>query len=282
MSLMVSQPKLYIDPETKATAEFDPPAVRPGEQTIFRVTFNALEESIEWPDTIPAPPQLQLSPGAHGQILQMFAARYEPRTSFNTHVRAAGLGVFTMPEFAVQVDGKPVTVPAVRLEVVAAPPAVVPPAPQLALEVPVTNLFVGQPVLARAVLPAVGGVVQGLGQPQLTGQGFLVDLAAARQRIEMSQRNRASVPIFTYETTLTPLATGKLTVVAQGFTSGSHFSGSVAITGPVTIPGGPPQYRLLESEPVELNVRPLPREGELPGFTGAMGSFEVGPPRVGH
>ena len=27
-------------------------------------------------------------------------------------------------------------------------------------------------------------------------------------------------------------------------------------------------------------MRPLPREGELPGFTGAIGSFAVGPPKL--
>ena len=88
------------------------------------------------------------------------------------------------------------------------------------------------------------------------------------------------MPTFIYETTLTPVMTGKLTVFAQGFTAGNHFSGSIVITGAATIPGGPPQYTLLESDPVELNVRPLPTEGELPGFTGAIGSFAVGPPKL--
>jgi hypothetical protein len=280
MSLMISQPRLFIPPVTQATAVFDPPVVRPGEQTIFRVTFNTLDQFIEWPDRLPAPPQLEVSPGAHGQILQMSATNYEPRSAYNTHVRAAREGVFTMPEFAVQVDGKPVTVPAARLDVVAAPPAPLPPAAQLILEVAATNLLVGQPVLARAVLPAAGGVVQALNQAQFSGQGFLVDVAGLRQRIEVTQHNGVSVPTFIYETTLTPLTAGNLTVFAQGFTAGNRFSGSVVITGPVTIPGGPPQYRLLESEPVALNVRPLPREGELPGFTGAIGSFSVGPPKL--
>ncbi len=164
MSLMLSQPKLTIPAEPKATATFDPPVVRPGEQAFFRVVFNALEESVEWPDKIAAPPQLEMRPGAHGQILQMTGTNMEPRTSFNYRVRASGLGSFTVPEFVVKVDGKPVTVPAAQLEVVAAPPASVPPAPQLTLELPVTNLFVGQAVAARVVLPgSPGGHGAGLG-----------------------------------------------------------------------------------------------------------------------
>ena len=105
-----------------ATAAFDPPVVRPGEQAFYRVMFNALEESIEWPGKITAPPQLEIRPGAHGQILQMSGTNMEPRTSFNSRVRTFHLGTFTVPGFVVTVYGKPVTVPAARLAVVSAPP----------------------------------------------------------------------------------------------------------------------------------------------------------------
>jgi hypothetical protein len=37
---------------------------------------------------------------------------------------------------------------------------------------------------------------------------------------------------------------------------------------------------LVESSPQELNVRPLPRQGELPGFTGIVGVFSVEPPTL--
>ena len=281
MSLMLSQPQIAISEAPKAIASFDPPIVRPGELAFYRVVFNALEESVEWPGKITAPPQLEIRPSAHAQILQMGGAGLEPRTSFNHRVRASSPGTFTVPEFVVTVYGKSVTVPAAQIEVVPAPPSTMRPAPQLALELPVTNLIVGQPVAVRIVLPGLpGGIVQGLGAPQLGGQGFLVDLGGARQRIEMAPRGGTPVPTFIYETTLTPVKTGKLSVFAQGFTAGNHFSGPISITGAVTIPGGPPQYTLLESEAIELNVRPLPTEGALPGFTGAIGSFDVGLPKL--
>ncbi|HOX55955.1 MAG TPA: BatD family protein [Candidatus Paceibacterota bacterium] len=281
MSLMISQPKLTIPAVTRAAAVFDPPIVRPGEEAFLRVMFNALEESIEWPAQITAPPQLELRPGARSQVLQVSPTNMEPRTAFNTRVRPSSVGSFTVPAFVVKVDGKPVTVPAARLEVASATPPSLPPAQRLQLDLPVTNLIVGQAVLARVTLPpARGNVVQGLVQPQLTGQGFLVDVGTARQRIEMTHRDGAAVPTFIYETTLTPLTTGKLTLFAQGFTAGNQFGGPFIITGPAVIPGGPPHYNLLESDPVHLEVRPLPREGELPGFTGAIGSFAVGPPAL--
>jgi hypothetical protein len=37
---------------------------------------------------------------------------------------------------------------------------------------------------------------------------------------------------------------------------------------------------LLESTPISLNVRPLPKEGELPGFTGGIGTFRIEPPKL--
>jgi hypothetical protein len=124
-------------------------------------------------------------------------------------------------------------------------------------------------------------MVQGISQPQFVGEGFLVDQAGVQQHIEAIPRNGMVVPTYIYETTLTPIQSGKLTLFAQGFTSGNRFSGPIVIQGgSMTIPGGPPQYLLLESDPLELEVRPLPREGELPGFTGGIGVFTNDPPRL--
>jgi hypothetical protein len=281
MSLMMSQPNIEIPEVARATAAFDPPVVRPGELSFLRVVFNTLEVSIEWPTNLAAPAQLEMRPGAHGQLLQVTPTNMEPRTAFNYRVRASSLGSFTVPEFVVKVDGKPVTVPSARLEVVSAPPPSMPRAEQLTLELPLTNLFVGQPVTARILLPgSPASMVQGLGPPQISGQGILVDVTGARQRYEMAPRGGATVAMFIYETTLTPVAAGRLTVFAQGFLAGSRLSGPVVVTGPATMPGWLSRYTLLESEPVELIVRPLPREGLLPGFAGAIGSLAVGPPKL--
>jgi hypothetical protein len=281
MSLMISQPKIDISSPVKPTAVFDPPVVAPGQPAIYRVTFNALEETIDWPDKIAAPAGLEMSRGAHGEMLRMGPGSFLPLTAFNYRARPSGLGTFNVPEFTVSVYGKPVTVPAARLEVVSAPPPPAQPAQRVLLELPATNLFLGQPIRARVVSPGMlGGGVQGLAQVQLVGRGFLVDLGGIRQRIEAMPFGGTHVPAFIYEATLTPMVEGKVSVFGQGFLAGSHFSGSVVIMGGAMIPGGPPQYTLVETEPVELHVRPLPPEGELPGFTGAIGSFMLGLPKL--
>jgi len=280
MSLMLSQPKIEITTNVTAVASFDPPIVSPGEQTIYRVTFNALEETVDWPGRLSVPPELQTEPGAHGQIIPMLGPAQVPFTTFNTRVRASASGDFTIPEFKVQAYGSQVTVPAAQLKVVSTPPKPPSPVLHLALEFAETNLFVGQPIRARASLPGSAGVFsQGLPPVQFTGQGVLVDQAAASQMVTVTSHEGMNMPTYMFQTIVTPIEGGKLSVFAQCFT-GNRFSGSLVITGPAMIPAPPPPFTLLESDPVTLHVRPLPKEGELPGFTGGIGSFSLEPPKL--
>jgi len=210
ISLMLAQPRIEIGAPVTAVAWFDPPIVAPGQLSFYRVTFNALEESIEWPNAIVAPPHLEMRPGARGQIFQVTGPTMEPRTTFNYRAIPAETTEFTVPPFTVQVYGKSVTVPAARLQVVNPSSASVAPPQQLILEVLTTNLFVGQPANVRILLPAsAAGMVQGLTQVQLIGQGFIMDQGAARQKVEGSMRGASNVITFIHETVLTPVATGK-------------------------------------------------------------------------
>src|SRR5260221_2686787 len=120
-------------------------------------------------------------------------------------------------------------------------------------------------------------MVQGLTQVQLIGQGFIMDQGAARQKVEGSARGASNVITFIHETVLTPVAAGKLELFAQAFTMLPRSPGSVLSNGILTVSSGLPQFSLLESEPLELSVRPLPKEGELPGFTGAIGTLSMEP-----
>ena len=277
---MISQPRIDINGPANPMAVFDPPVVRPGELSVYRVTLNALEQTIQWPKELAAPPQLEMRPGAHGEILRMAGPSLVPLSAFNYRARASTTGQFTVPQFVVQVYGKSVTIPAARLEVVSLPPASPSAAPHLILEVPVTNLFVGQAARASArVAGPPGGMPQGLGQVQFIGEGFIVDQGAAGQRIESASRNGTNITTFIHETMITPVEAGKRTLFAQAFTmSPIIFSGPAA--PPATMPGGPLHYTLLESDPVEFVARPLPLDGRLPGFTGAIGRFAVDPPAL--
>src|SRR5207247_6278648 len=195
-------------------------------------------------------------PGAHGQMLQNLGPKQAPITSFNYRVRAAEVGEFTIPQFVVNVYSNLVTVPAARLQVVpAAEP--VPPPQRLLLEMAATNLFAGQASRVRVRFPVSPfGGIQVPAQVQLTGQGFIVDQGIVQQSV-LPVPGQPNAVSFNYETIITPISSGKITLFAQAFTGGNRFSGPVVITGNATIPAGSPQYALLESDPIDLEVSPL-------------------------
>jgi len=277
--LMVTQPSIEIASNVVAVSSFDPPVIRAGEKSTYRVTFNALDESIVWPEEIPAPPQLELRLSARGQIFQHADNQLKPQTTINHHVRAAEPGSFTIPEFTVEVYGRRINVPAARLDVAPASAAVPATAQRLVLQLSETNAYAGQPLAARVLMPgSISNVVQGLQSVKLNGDGFLVDQSVTRQSITALPLGGRSVSTYVFETVLTPLVAGKLEISAQGFTIGNRFGAPIVIQGQVTIPGGPPQNVLLDSDPVTISVRPLPRSGSLPGFTGVIGNYTSDPP----
>ena len=281
MQLMLSAPQLETGAPVIPAAAFDPAEIQPGGSAMYRVTLNTLLEAItSWPSNLVAAPELQVSTGARGQIFRMNGNLMQPVTVLNYHVTATRAGSFTVPGFLVEIYGRPVMIPTARLEVAATGTAA-PPARRLVLELSETNAFVGQPLRARVLLPSTGGSVQGLAQVELNGDGFLLDRNDVRQQIAPTRLpDGREVPAFIYETALTPFVRGPMPLSAQGFTIGNRFTGSITIRGSVTIPGGTPEYLLLESEPVTLHVRPLPPEGRLPGFTGAIGKLTRDLPRL--
>src|SRR5258708_35006528 len=101
MHLNMTYPPIDFPRPVSASATFDPPVVRPGQSSFYRVTFNALEQSIEWPEKIPSTPALEFRPGAHGQVLQYTAGGMAPLAGLNFRAHPAGAGEFTVPQFVV-------------------------------------------------------------------------------------------------------------------------------------------------------------------------------------
>jgi hypothetical protein len=275
---MLSQPRVDLETEVPPTATFDPPVIRPGEQSIYRVTFQALEQSVEWPQTLAAPKDLRLEPGAHGQMLQLAGGAFVPITCFNTRVYPSAPGSFTVPAFEITVYGKKFTVPAATLEVKAEPENT-PHSPSLSIELQKTNVYVGQPMTVRVRLPGtLNGGIQALQQFQITGRGLLVDQGAIRQAFTSSMIMGGQVSAITYEATVTAVKSGDVNFFAQGFTMPQMMS---ALTlQPGASPGAPPAVQfmpgrpiLLESPVLRVTARELPREGRLPGFAGAVGTI---------
>lgn len=283
MQLMLAQPKIDMDSPVAPAVAFDPPTVKPGQTAVYRVTLNALETAVEWPERLAAPQGLDCRPGGHGQILAMAGGLLAPRTTFNYRVSASQVGTFTMPEFTVKVNGKAIAIPAVQLQVTNALPPGALPAQQLFLELPANHLYVGQTVVARVIFPgSPRGMIQSLGQVQLNGQGFIVDQNSAHARIEALPLGPegGTLNAFVYEMSLTPIAIGKVSMFAQGYAVGNRVVGGIILPNPGAAANAVPQYTLIDSAPVVLQVRPLPSASQLPGFTGAVGIYSVDPPEL--
>ncbi|HEX5399912.1 MAG TPA: hypothetical protein VFY06_12785 [Verrucomicrobiae bacterium] len=280
LQLQTAQPAVDVSSPVTATATFDPPVAHVGQKAFYRVTVDATESSIQWPDEISAP-GLKFSPAANGQLTQFLGNRYRPLTSFVYELQPATAGHFTVTNFTVNVYGKPVEIPSADLEAVGRNSVPTPPARQLALDVSATNVFLGQPFRVRVMLPAAANnMIEALRETQLNGQGLMTDKMATRQSIETINVNGQLKPVFICEMVVTPIAAGPLKFSAQAFTAGRDFGGPVVIQGGAVISGGSPQYVLLVSDPMEIIVRPLPSTGELPGFTGAIGKFFYDPPEL--
>ncbi len=266
-----------------ASAEFDPPVVRPGEKFFYRVTINATQNSIEWPDKFSVPAGLRLGLVTRGQLSQPDGTPFRPLTEFLCEITATASGHFTIPNFSVSVGGRAVEIPAASIDVQAN--AATEPPRKLSLEVSATNLFFGQPFRVRVISPAAqGNHIEALRDVQFNGGGFLTDKLATHQSIEVINYDGQLKPAFIYETVATPMAAGAMKLSAQGFTVPPFSAGPITITaggGPVTL-GGSAQTSpvFLVSDAVQLKVRPLPMPSELPGFTGAMGKFFSDPPQL--
>jgi hypothetical protein len=280
MQLQITQPSVDVTSPVTAAAMFDPPVVRAGGKTFYRVNLDATESSIVWPEEISAPTELKFGTTVRGQIMQTQNGRFRPLTSIVYEVQTTAAGHFTITNFSVSVAGQAVEVPAASLDVVAdnsSPP----PLRKLVLETSATNVFLGQPFHVRVLLPTgPDNALEALREIQLNGDGLMTDKTASHQSIEVINVNGQLKPAFICEMTVTPIAAGPLKISAQAFTAGREFSGPISIRGQVTLPGGPAKYLLLFSEAVEIKVRPLPVEGELPGFTGALGKFFRDPPQL--
>jgi hypothetical protein len=267
-----------IDMESPVTArvEFDPPTVAVGGRATYRIVLNALNESVKVPDQLPVPDGLELSPGGRAQSYQPTGGpRMQPQTTINFRAVANSTGTFTMPAFTTTAYGKPVTVPEARLTVVPSGTAGVREAQRLLVELPEGDIYVGQTLkIPVSLLDPGDGTVQGLSQPRINGDSiFSEPMSFGQQRHEIIRHNGLAYPAFIQEVTITPLSEGRQTLVAQANSMSVRFNAAqpgVFSTG----------SSLIDSDPVTLIVKALPQEGRLPGFAGAVGSFQVEAPKL--
>jgi len=273
-ALIGSAASVDMDSPVIARAEFDPAVVPLGGRSVYRIVLTALDESVKLPDQLPAPNGLQLQAGGRGQAYQHLGLqKLQPQTTIIFHATATSTGVFTVPSFPVTVYSKTVTVPEARLTVTGPGATGSREPPRLLVELPDGDVYAGQTIKMRVMMLDPGdGTVQGLSQPQITGDSIFSEPLSFGRR-DTIRRNGQTYPAFINEVIITVMREGQERLVAQAHSLSTR-----------QIPGQPGAFQsfnaLVDSDPVTLTVKPLPKEGQLPGFTGAIGSFQLDPPRV--
>src|SRR5438552_6514992 len=273
-SLIGSAASIDMDTPVSARVEFDPPTVPLGSKALYRIVLNALDESIKLPDQLPAPNGLQLVAGGRGQAYQPVGGlKLQPQTTIIFHATATSTGVFTMPAFPAAVYGKTMIIPEARLTVTAPGSPSMREPPRLMVELPDGDIYAGQTFKLRVILLDPGdGTVQGLSQPHVTGESIFTEPISFGRR-ETIQRNGQTYPAFINEVVVTAIRAGQEKLVAQG-----HSIYTRVIAGQPGVLDS--DHALIDSEPVTLTVKPLPKEGQLPGFTGAIGAFQLEAPKL--
>lgn len=273
--VMIPQPPVQVAvPENfTVAAAFDPAVVTNGQSFFYRVSVDTAESAVDWPENFSVPAGLQFGALVRGQVTGLIGSQFRPTAAFLYPVTARQTGTFTVPEFAIDLGGRRVVVPAASVEVVPsnAPPSYV---RRLYLQASETNLYYGQPFRLRVIAPfGPNNEVEALREIQLNTPALLTDKLTTRILVESVEIGGRKGPAFIQESIATPMSAGTLVFDAQGFTAGRDFGGPITISGQVTIVGGAPKYILVVSEPLKLQVRPLPSAEEWPGFTGAIGKF---------
>jgi len=273
-TLMLQQPSIDVDAPVVVDARFDPPTVPAGAVSTYRITLNAMNESVQLPPALPMPPGLELVAGGRGQLFLPSANKLIPRTTINYRASAKNPGNYIMPSFSLTAYGKSVIVPAARLTVTAAGVAAAPTSPTVLVELPHGNFYTGQAIPLKILLIDTGNnSVQGMTQLQIQGDAFMMDPLSIRQRRDITTSNGRSYIAIVAEVLVTPIRHGKNQLLAQ-----VNAIINPALFGPNP---NPALYMpLVDSAPVTLDILPLPKEGELPGFTGGIGHFQLEPPKI--
>jgi BatD DUF11 like domain len=274
-SLVASAASFDMDAPVEVKAEFDPPVAMVGGNVTYRVVLTALDESVKVPDKLPTPPELQLSQGGRGQAYNnMGGQKLRPQTTILYHLTPTNTGTFTIPSFEIDAYSKPVKVPEAKLTVL--PTGSIKPyePPRLLIELPKEDVYVGQSFRIPLILPETEETkVGGFTQAKVKGEFLFSEPLSLGMHMEPIQRNGKMVQALIQEVLVTALREGEQEIIGQAHSVSSQI-----------VPGPTPVFQststLIDSDRVKLRVKPLPEEGKLPGFTGAVGNYQLEPPKI--
>ncbi len=267
-----------------ATAAFVPGVIRMKDFGEYQVTITGARAGIEMPDRLPAP---------EGVVV-----KYTGRRTFSTKVvdgervesvtflySVAGVkpGRFVLPSFTAQVSALGVTVPAAVI-VVREPQ----PGERLyenaraVLDLNPGEYFVGQTINTRLlIIDSEDEIAQAIANVSKPSGDFLFRSQPGARREVFSYEGKPATGLST-PIQFTPIKPGASDVSLEAicFINRSNNPRAPGVRRPPGVMSGYTQQSILTTEPVRIVVRPLPEAGRRPGFTGAIGKFELSHPQL--
>ncbi len=257
-----------LEPSATGASAVFAGAARVGRPVEFRVTVVGVTRLTELP----------LIPEVDGLIFQA-AGRTMMAGGVTTYRFTAipmRAGTFTVPSFEIAVGDNKVTIPKSQLEVAEALAGDVRYQPlQSLIDLPKRNFYVGETIAGRLLFVETPDESPTFVQhvAKTTGTAvFQLDNTTRSVEVEVNGEKRRALakPI-----QITPLKEGDMEVNCQVIVhvqkrdisnAGRGFAMQVQST--VDVPS------------VKLRILPLPKEGKPPGFTGAIGSFQLAAPKL--
>ncbi|MEQ1853658.1 MAG: BatD family protein, partial [Chthoniobacteraceae bacterium] len=261
------------DVELAASAGFEPPVGRVGRPTEYRVTITGSQRPLELPDPA-APPGLEVSSAGRSVGTQILNGRLVTSTVFRYSVVAGQPGRFVIPGIEVLAGAKRVRVPdAVFTATEPQPGEAAYQSLRVELEMPKRDFFVGETIGARLLVAETPDE-----SPQYIAHvgkttGSAVFRPSLRTRREQFTLDGQQVTGLVMPVQITPILEGEAEIGCQVIVH-------VQKLDPAGRRSGFTAQNTMDAKPARIRVLALPRAGKLPGFTGAIGEFTIGQPKL--
>ena len=250
------------------TAQFDRSTVMAGESATFIIVIEGGAPQSAEP--VPKIPGLAVQYRGRSQNTTIINGQTSAKHLLNYSVTASQPGQYTIPSINVVVDGSSYSTQPVTLTATKADPSIQNRYAFLRLNVPKTEVYVGEIVPIELQLYVVDA--ENLQQPQLKSDSFVIHKQLEHARAQ-AQIGNVLYSVLTFPMTISAAKAGKLTL---GPAEMNLVLRVRTQPDPNDLFGFFGRYQrrpvTLSSTPVEVNVLPLPSPAPA-AFTGAIGTF---------
>lgn len=264
--------------EPAATATISPGRISLGDSAQLTISVSGAGQ-INPPQGV-AVDGLDIRLVGHSQSMRNVNGRTSINVDLNYSVEPRRAGNFAIPGIELEVDGRRLRTQPVTLAVQGAPTSGAGTQGEARvafaqLDLPKQTAYVGEviPVELRLYIDARYNP-QLENMPQIDGDGF-TKLKMTQPKRARARKDGLEYDVFVFRTAITPSKAGRLTVGAARLAFAVQLRGSMI--DDFFNPFGRRRAKEVEvkTEPVELDVQPLPAAGRPNDFSGAIGSFRL-------